>query len=343
MHDIDDKSDLIIDYDAAAGIVKLEPSKKSSKEIQIISNIAPKIKQIIYFDEHIGTKLAKIDLFLATCSGTIEGFDTDTKIGQSLQISSELLEPIGRVKAINSNFVHKTQVGFEHLKVKKKQKRAPQKRSEQGDGTCLNSSIQLSIQMKNKMYKPKLFPSKGGKIQIPGVLKPDLSDGMSVLKALIRYLDKMHAKYEVDTKCTIIDYKPTLLNYKTNVNLEPKQVVDVNILHEHISNMEKKRIPMCNIDSAEEQFDQQIQLLQPLIRETKIKEGKLSFKVNLGVKIVKAGKEQLKHPSVIIFQSGKINLLNSVSIYIKNLIYKFIDELFEDKWDEIICEIPDKD
>jgi hypothetical protein len=110
--------------------------------------------------------------------------------------------PRGIVLAVNSNFNHSCQPGYEHL-IKRPKERVvatgPQKsktRTLQGDGTCFNSAVEPVIQIKHpglragKRYNVKCFPTTG-ETQIPGGIMPDFSDANAVLDALVAYINEL--------------------------------------------------------------------------------------------------------------------------------------------------------
>ena len=110
--------------------------------------------------------------------------------------------PHGCLLAINSNFGHAAQPGYEgYLKAKKPApvRTVPARgrpRKVQGDGTCFNSAVEPVITVDHpniaddKVYFVKCFPTTG-ETQVPGVILPDISDGHIVLEAFVAYLNEM--------------------------------------------------------------------------------------------------------------------------------------------------------
>ncbi len=114
--------------------------------------------------------------------------------------------PHGCLVAINSNFGHACQPGYEqYVKKPRAEKPEPAKkimtirgrtRKVQGDGTCFNSAIEPVISIdhpdidEEKVYFVKCFPSTG-ETQVPGVLCLDYSDGRQVLDVFVAYLNEL--------------------------------------------------------------------------------------------------------------------------------------------------------
>ena len=116
--------------------------------------------------------------------------------------------PHGPLVAVNSNFGHACQPGYEHLlkapKPPPPERRMPARparlgrpRRVQGDGTCFNSAVEPTLAIDHpgisadKTYKCKCF-STTGEVQVPGVICPRLSDGPAVVKALVEYLNELN-------------------------------------------------------------------------------------------------------------------------------------------------------
>lgn len=112
------------------------------------------------------------------------------------------VEPHGCLLAVNSNFGHAAQPGYEYLLKAPKpppERRVPARgrpRKVQGDGTCFNSAVEPVVAIDHpgisdeKVYFVKCFPTTG-ETQVPGVICPDLSDGHDVLAAFVAYLNEL--------------------------------------------------------------------------------------------------------------------------------------------------------
>ena len=112
----------------------------------------------------------------------------------------------GGVRALNSNFGHYCQAGYERF-LKCPKPPPPLRRRErkrQGDASCFNSALELTIipgpddnpppalvavlrKNPGKYYAVKCFPSTGY-TQVPGVISPDLSDGSFAVAIWARFL-----------------------------------------------------------------------------------------------------------------------------------------------------------
>lgn len=163
------------------------------------------------------------------------------------------LEPTGTVLAINSNFGHKAQRGYERY-IKKpaapKQSRAPavrRPRKLQGDGTCFNSAVEpvLSVEFpgisRDKVYFVKCF-STTGQTQVPGVLRQDLEDGEAVLRAWVDFLNEagVGADAEGNPKdVEIASSQPNMLNFKFRVvNVSDRMLLRLAVVADYMHTLE---------------------------------------------------------------------------------------------------------
>ena len=139
--------------------------------------------------------ISELKVFSSTFAGGFSNLHSRfEQLGDKLVLEGSLI-------AINSNFTHRCQPGFEMylkpvIKLNKKKEEFTKKRQGQGDGTCFNSSIEMIISLDDnptpsdqKIYKVKLFPTTGN-VQIPGVFEQDLSDGLAVLEKTAFILNK---------------------------------------------------------------------------------------------------------------------------------------------------------
>jgi len=110
------------------------------------------------------------------------------------------IAPRGALLAVNGNYGHACQPGFESLMKLPAAAARPvlrgRPRKGQGDSTCFNSAVEpimrLIDALTDKVYKMKLF-STTGETQVPGVLNADLSDGHAALVTLVDYLNEIGA------------------------------------------------------------------------------------------------------------------------------------------------------
>lgn len=241
------------------------------------------------------------------------------------------------VIAINSNYSHASNPGFEHFIKKPKKSNKEKTRKIQGDGTCFNSAIEPVIKLpsgkEDKFYFIKCFPTTG-ETQIPGVINPDLSDGHDVLVILVNYFNKLN----LGTNGKLIEIQsenPKMLNYKFRLVKDSERVL-INLfkLSDYLIMAENEKF---NINSSKKTIDEWIIVHQPfLIKEVKsaIDDIKVSFKMQTDVK---------KAPRINIFQGGKINILGANNEDSIKLIYQFLTDLFKNNWNILINIKPEKD
>lgn len=177
-------------------------------------------------------------LFASTYAGKLTNLHYSfEKLGKEL--SKDLN---GQLLAVNSNFEHSCQIGFEKYyksitkkNLKKKNELIFRKeRQGQGDRTCFNSSVQLTISLNEhpnpndkKIYQVKLFPTTGN-VQVPGVNGQDLSDGLAVLEKTAYILNRNN----------IGD-----LDLSTNIaNIDDANTNDIDAIIENIIAIEKPHL-----------------------------------------------------------------------------------------------------
>ena len=269
----------------------------------------------------------------------------------------------GPVVAVNSNFGHACQPGYEDLiKVPQPQpeRRVPARgraRKVQGDGTCFNSAVEPTLAIDHpgisadKTYKSKCF-STTGEVQVPGVISPDLSDGSAVVKALVDYLNELGVGDEEPAldgvpaakprrkKITVIKEQPKMLNYKFRVNRSsPRILINLRALATYMNNLELakavKGSPLTEMQAARFVGWPTILLPPYPVRETKppMDDVKVSFRF----------READRAPRINIFQEGKINILGADSVESARVIYDFFFQLFTDNWAMLVCLQPRRD
>jgi hypothetical protein len=222
--------------------------------------------------------------------------------------------------------------------------------NKKGKNSTMNSSIQLTIKIKTKsakkIYKPKLFISKtNGNIQISGVVCEDLSDGIIIVKQLVKFINYLHSVHEPGIQSEILDFFPTLLNYSTEIKKKPGELVDIIKLQDILTKFKIQNIEPV-INEKQELFELSnynsnegfIKLTAGvnLIREVMLKDFKLSFSFDFGCAVVKKGSIKKKYPKIIIFSSGKINIFNCINFNNKRKIESIINQIFSENWEDII-------
>ena len=137
--------------------------------------------------------VSPLNLFVCTYVARLSNIHMDGE-----ELTKRLsLAPRGSLLAVNSNYGHACQAGFESLMKLPAAVARPvlrgRPRKGQGDTTCFNSAVEpimrlLAFPDSDKVYKMKLF-STTGETQVPGVLNADLSDGHAALTTLVDYLN----------------------------------------------------------------------------------------------------------------------------------------------------------
>ena len=285
--------------------------------------------------------LSPLTLFVCTYVAKLVG------IGETLKSFSDFLcmNVRGPLVAINSNFGHACQPGFEHLlKSPPLSGRTPARgraRKVQGDGTCFNSAVEpiLSIDFdSDKIYKVKCFPTTG-ETQVPGVIRGDLSDGHAVLVAFVTYLNSLaDLSAPPRSEVAIFSEQPKMLNYKFRVvRTSPRILVCLRGLAAYMHALEVTKA----VEGGENLTEAQAALfagwpavlLPPYpVRETKppTDDVKVSFRFR--------GADRA--PRINIFQEGKINILGADSVESAQKIYDFFVELFTVNWPMLVCIQP---
>jgi hypothetical protein len=263
-------------------------------------------EQLIGLGDNI---LEPLNLFVCTQSSKIINFDytmsaftkkVKDDFAEIALLNGNLMEHLPHfILAVNTNYEHFCQQGCEKelkLNCKKRKNNDQKKRQSQGDETIFHSAIQLNLLLdstieeylnankaikKNaktniKIYKIKLYPSTG-RIQIPGIIRPDLTDGVQLVNKLINYInfaqrgeklsivDNVYSTDSADSvdkadsvdsadiadsvdKCNIGDkickieeISIIMINYKTSLrNISPRMLFNLNSIGEYIQLLEDR-------------------------------------------------------------------------------------------------------
>lgn len=276
------------------------------------------------------TKFSELSLSLCVYSAKISVKDLDyITIGG-------LLEPNQEIVSINSNFIHKTYEGFEgyiarpkNISPSKKKLIATQgyrERKKVGDGTCFQSCLDFTIMIGDqctsqindtqilsypKNYRMRYFP-KSGYLQVFGVRDENYRSGELVVQRFINYLTNSSG-VPAFSSVEIVSTSLSLLNYKFKVILSPQFRVD-------ISKLDK----ILTTDLYSPPFH--------IVHRSDPNEGISRFSIIF--------ESNGKKSRVIIWPSGKINIMSVASIDVAIKIYDFLHEIFTAEWDNIIKEIP---
>lgn len=288
----------------------------------------------------------KLRLFLCGCSCPISNFNNNRVITKSIKTLTEIIIAFMKsdlnkfILAVKSNTNNYAVEGYDDQVVINKK----------GKNSTMNSSIQLTIKIKTKsakkIYKPKLFISKtNGNIQISGVVCEDLSDGIIIVKQLVKFINYLHSIHEPEIQSEILDFFPTLLNYSTEIRKKPSELVDIIKLQDILTKFKIQNVDPV-INEKQELFELSnynsnegfIKLTAGinLIREVMLKDFKLSFSFDFGCAVVKKGSVKKKYPKIIIFSSGKINIFNCINFNNKKKIETILNQIFAENWDDII-------
>jgi hypothetical protein len=256
-------------------------------------------------------------LTLTTCLYTtdVEGLKIDI-----IELS-KYLEPRGSILAINSNFMHKAQIGLEkYLKSPK-----PEKinnfgkgfRKRQGDGTCFISTVEFTIGIESpiiplgKVYILRYYPTTG-KIQIPGVTRDDLSDADMVVDSFVEYLRECMQNSDINVSCKGV---PLMMNYKFSIPLHnPRALINKQTLNEYIVRQKSEDLPyplLYSYDSTD-------------------RPHALILKFSIGEKTI----------NVNIWQSGKVCIMGGKSRENSENIYNYFNNLFTEMPDNFIAMKP---
>jgi hypothetical protein len=308
--------------------------------------------------------LTELKLFVCTQSAKITNFNYSME-----EFTNMIKENFPDfILSLNSNYAHVCQPGCEgelKLNSKKKKNKIFKKRQTQGDETIFHSAIQLNLilnstienflaQSKAKVYKIKLYPSTG-KIQIPGIIKSDLSDGIEIINKLINYINVLtFEKNKVENKYEIEDINIIMINYKTSLHLiSPRILFNLNSIGEYIQLLEylyiyedmteKWAIPI----HEENSFKKWEKLILPpfLISDTKLKNNDKHISFTFIPLSTEIKPKKGKIATIKIFQQGKINILGIKNEYYANKIYIFLKNIIKNNVKNFIVVkmIPDVD
>ena len=266
----------------------------------------------------------------------------------------------GPVKALNSNFGHYCQVGYEKYLKRAKPVLAPavkaqkqltgyqhkptpasaRQRKSQGDATCFNSALELIIipgphdtlpvniraileNNPNKFYAVKSFPTTG-QTQVPGVICHDLSDGPFIAAQWAHFLTTARVGIDPNLPVTIVEGRPIMVNFKFHLIRHDERVI-LNLAHiiKHLESMKKSGngLPFP-------------------IREIKYpQDGQ-----NMSFKFVCPDHGVMKKVRVNFFYRGKVNILGARDFRSPQKIYDFLSTIFRDNWDDFVGlkPLPDK-
>lgn len=281
-------------------------------------------------------------LFVCTYVGILDGLRKD--IRELTNLIAENLTDV--IIAVDSNFNHAYNKDYYNIIINQKPKTSKRKnvrstnRKLQGDGTSFNSTVEITI-LRNpndkKVYKIKCF-STTGHIQIPGVIKEDLSDGDEVLNILVNYLNKIIVGLE--HPITIRERRPNMVN--CNFALIPKKensIINLSRLSEYIQLiMHEKLTSQCNeivpFKNSKSNIDWNLVYPEYIInKHNGIPNANISFNFKIGERT----------PLVQVFRSGRITIIGGVDMNSNIKIYNFMSKTFDNNWENLISIKPKED
>ena len=197
------------------------------------------------FLERMDQPFSPLTMFVCTYEAVIGN------INKTHEVLIGMLEPRGPVKALNCNFGHKVQPGFERFEKKPKPPAPPPEalprgrlgghngrlapavvrvRKPQGDATCFNSALEVTVipgpedgmplavrdyfvGKPDKHYALKSFPTTG-KTQVPGVVCAGLEDGAYIARLWAKFLTEAGVAEDPALPITVIEERPIMLNFK---------------------------------------------------------------------------------------------------------------------------------
>lgn len=303
-------------------------------------------------------------------------------INRTHQDLIEALEPRGAIKAINCNFGHKAQPGYERFikhprpeedgkdkprkdkprkdgkdkprKDRKDRKDQPaaqgkvapavtRKRRVQGDGTCFNSCLEVTIipgpddnpppelrelfdANPGKYYAVKSFPTTGV-TQVPGVLQADLGDGTFAAHLWAKFLSESGVGTIPEEPVSVITERPIMINCKFELHRSSDRII----------------LGLANIIDHLTQVKETGGELPYPIRELKdAQDGQnISFKFETPPAGVGLPTKKVR---VNMFYRGKVNILGAVDIDCPHRIYRYLSDLILERWNDFVVlkPLPDR-
>lgn len=276
-----------------------------------------------------------------------------------------MMTPGGAIRALNCNYGHKAQAGYESfLKAPKPPvvrvpaqvgagaagRLAPAQlrpRQVQGDGSCFNSCVEFVVDFgpgapapppavaariaAGKRYHVKIFPATG-KTQIPGVLCEDLADGFFVAGLLADFLTAAGVQADPAAPIEAREGGPIMMNHKfVLTRADERLILNLSAIATHLQGLR-----------ATQEAGGEAGLPLPIESVTHPQD-----KQNISFKFVMAGvfdkKGKPKTVRVNMFRRGKVNFLGSANFETPRVVYGFLERLFQDNWAEFVVLQPRPD
>ena len=233
---------------------------------------------------------------------------------------SEKFQPTKDIIAINSSFAHKTFEGYEEFLTKPKVKRSKKNTSSEdakplsnrgrkraGDGTVFNACIEFTIliNVSKNTSIVRYFP-RSGTIQMFSSIVP--------IDTFLQYLSKSDIP-EFSSVNLIGESKPLLLNFKFAIMFDDFKFINLSYLSQAL-----------------------------------VDDGRIRDMAPFPIQFVKNDPNDIHAKVAIVFSnkirvhiwpmSGKVNIFGTKTELSASLVYNFIRDIFTEKWDEFICNLP---
>lgn len=226
------------------------------------------------------------------------------------------LEPNKNIIAVNSNYIHKALPGYEKYILKPKKRHEELKIKRYGDCTVFNAAIEITVIVdeKENTRNVRFFP-KSGKIQLYGNCNlPDPTD------KFIEYLRECNVMEYKDV-AIISDKEPLLLNYKFVINIGKGKIIKTSHVRSDLNSDNHK-----------------LRELSPFpikyVADSVMSAHKVSIKFG----------EHGNGIRVIIWPLyGKVNIFGCKTELAASLLYDFICDIFNKRWEHFVVDLPPKD
>ena len=239
--------------------------------------------------------------------------------------------------ALNSNFGHYCQARYERFLKRPKPPPRRRERKRQGDASCFNSALEVSIipgpddnsppaviavlrKNPGKYYAVKCFPSRGY-TQVPGVISPDLSDGFFAATIWARFLTEAGIGINPALLVTVIGEWPIMVNYKF-LRVRWSDHVVLNLAHvvEYLKSMKESGeglpFPIWEIKHPQDSLNMSFKFVCPCRKKVRVN----------------------------VFYWGKVNILGARDTESPLAICDYLSAFFHAHWSEFVVlqPLPDK-
>lgn len=272
---------------------------------------------------------------------------------------------------VHSNYGHGA---LQLYPIKKQKSLVPKEttRKTQGDNTCFGSAVEIYVHIDiasipdTKFYKVKYF-STTGELQVPGCIIEGFKDIYRATELLVEYLNGLREKGLFTTEqctgpitlystLTVDEYKIHLINYNFRLQRTCNRMfVNIPSLYDYIQLLHEKQYYIgCSV-SSDETFSEFKEngykkiILPPfkiVVISLSSEDNKLIMVFDTGIVSLKKLKSKditIKTPKMIIFPSGKINILGGITRSIAENLYAFITQVIIHNLENFIFLTPRPD